>query len=172
MLGRSHLILLRAQGILNVAAEEKKTGNKHKITITNDMGRLSKEQIEKMIADAKANEEIDRQAKERISAKNGLENYVYGVRNSLNEDKLKDAFSSADRTTIEKVVSETQKWMDSNEHAEKHEYEAKQKEVEAVCMPIMQKAYKAGGGSAGGHSAGGDSQQQRSGSGPTVDEVD
>ncbi len=111
--------------------------------------------------------------KERISAKNGLENYVYGVRNSLNEEKFKDAFSSSDRTTVEKLVTDTQKWLDSNEHAEKHEYEAKQKEVESVCMPLMQKAYKSAGGggnSGSGHPEG--QEQQRSGSGPTVDEVD
>ncbi len=161
------------QGILNVSAQEKKSGNMQKITITNDLGRLTKDQIAKMVADAKANEEIDRLTKERITAKNGLENYIYGVRNSLNEDKFKNAFSSADRTTVEKLVADTQKWLDSNEHAEKFEFEAKQKEVEGVCMPLLQKASKSAGGapSDGEHPH----QQQgseRSGSGPTVDEVD
>jgi heat shock protein 1/8 len=160
---------------LHVSAQEKKSGNMQKITITNDLGRLTKDQIAKMVADAKANEEIDRMSKERVTAKNGLENYVYGVRNSLNGDKFKDTLSSSDRANVDKLVTDTQKWLDSNEHAEKHEYEAKQKEIEAVCMPLMQKAYQSGSAGAGAGAGAGSRGAGTGGSGhggPTVDEVD
>lgn len=136
---------LDASGILNVSAEEKKTGGKNKITIVNETGRLSKEQIEKMVADAEKYKMEDKLHKEKVEAKNHLESYIYNVKNTINDEKSKDKIDATDKTKLETLVAETQKWLDSADHAEKEEYEAKQKEVEAVCMPLMQKLYQAGG---------------------------
>jgi len=166
---------LDANGILNVSAEEKKTGNKSKITITNDMGRLSKSQIEQMVADAEKFREQDRQTQERIKAKNGLENYIYSLRNTVNDEKFKDKFSDSDKSTIIKTVDDAQKWLDTNEAAEKDEFEHKQKEVEKIAMPLMQKMYQGGqpdhdmGGMGGGAH---EKAESSSGAGPTVEEVD
>jgi len=174
---------LDANGILNVAAEEKSTGNRNKITITNDMGRLSKAQIEKMVADAEKYREVDRQAQERVKAKNNLENYIYSLRNTVQEEKFKDKFTDSDKKAIMDAVDTAQRWMDSNESAEKEEYEAKQKEVEEVAMPLMKKMYEGMGGAGGMPGGmpggadfggmGGDMGGASSGSsGPTVEEVD
>jgi L1 cell adhesion molecule like protein len=69
--------------------------------------------------------------------RSGLENYAYSMRNSMNDEKLKDKLEAEDKETIEKAVSETTEWLDANQEAEKDEYDAKQKELEAVCNPIM-----------------------------------
>jgi L1 cell adhesion molecule like protein len=174
---------LDANGILNVTAEDKASKNKNKITITNDMGRLTKSQIEKMVADAEKFKEHDKQQKDKIQSKQHLENYIFNLRNTCNDEKFKDKLG-ADKDKILKIVTETQKWMDSNESAEKDEYEAKQKEVEQVAMPIMSKMYQGGqGGMPGGMPdmggmGGMDTNEDTSSSagsskkGPTVEEVD
>jgi L1 cell adhesion molecule like protein len=178
---------LDTNGILNVQAEEKQGGKKNKITITNDMGRLTKAQIEKMVADAERYKQEDNAHADRVKAKNALENYIYSLRNTVQDEKFKDKIQPADKAAIEKVVGETQKWLDSNDHAEKDEYEAKQKEVEKVAMPIMQKMYQGMGGAPGGMpdmggmggmggeeggSGGEGSTDGGSKKGPTVEEVD
>jgi L1 cell adhesion molecule like protein len=177
---------LDANGILNVAAEDKASKNKNKITITNDMGRLTKAQIEKMVSDAEKFKEADKLLKEKVQAKQALENYIFGLRNTCNDEKFKDKLG-ADKEKVLKVVNDTQKWMDGNENAEKDEYEAKQKEVEAVAMPIMSKMYQGSGGPGGPGGMpdmsgmggmpdmgdmGGDSGSSSKGKGPTVEEVD
>jgi len=173
---------LDANGILNVNAEDKKSGNKQKITITSDRGR-SKEQIEKMIADAERFREEDRKVAERIKAKNQLEQYVYSVKQTISDEKFKDKLSSDDKQKVEEAVKGAQEWLDKNEHAEKDEYEAKQKEVEGICMPVLQRAYQGAGGGEGpmpgmggmggdGHSAGAGGASSESRKGPTVEEVD
>ena len=169
---------LDANGILNVTAEEKKTGHKSNITITNDMGRLSKDQIEKMVAEAERFREQDQQAQERVKAKNGLENYIYSLRNTLNEEKFKNALPEQEKAVVMTAVEDAQKWLDTNEAAEKDEFEAKQKEVETVAMPLMQKMYQGAGGAPGGGMPDtdmggmGSGSGSGSGSGPTVEEVD
>ena len=121
--------------------------------------------------------------KQKVEAKNGLENYCFSVRNSLNEEKLKEKFESADKSKIEKAVQETLDWLDKNQLAEKDEFEAKQKELESVVHPIMMKVYQAAGGSGmpggtggmpGGMGGmpGGMGGRSAPGSGPTVEEVD
>jgi heat shock protein 1/8 len=125
-----------ANGILNVSAADKTTGKQSKITITNDKGRLSKEEIERMVSDAEKYKAEDEAAAARIQAKNGLESYVYNLRNSIEGD-LKDKLSDTDKETINKTVSETIKWLDESQEASKEEYEEKQKEVEQVANPIM-----------------------------------
>merc|ERR1712146_488638 len=105
--------------------------------ITNDKGRLSQDDIERMVKEA----EKDDAMKEKVEARNGLENYAYSMRNSINDEKLKDKLEAADKETIETAINEATSWLDSNQTAEKEEFEAKQKELEGICNPIMMKVY-------------------------------
>merc|ERR1719288_666007 len=118
-----------ANGILNVSACDKSTGKQNKITITNDKGRLSKEEIEKMVNDAEKYKAEDDQQKERISAKNNLESYCFNMKSTLEDEKLKDKISEADRKTINDKCDEAIKWLDINQTADKDEYADKQEEV-------------------------------------------
>merc|ERR1712146_529170 len=144
-----------ANGILNVSAVEKSTGRENKITITNDKGRLSSEEVERMVAEAEKYKAEDEANASRIQAKNGLENYCYSMKNTMNDEKLKGKVSEEDKATIIGKVEETIKWLDANQENEKEEYEAKQKELESVCNPIMQKMYAQGGAPGGGGMPGG-----------------
>jgi len=141
-----------ANGILQVSAEDKGTGKAEKITITNDKGRLSQEEIDRMVQEAKEYEEEDKKVKEKIDAKNSLESYIYNIKNTINdEDKIKDKLSDEDKETLEEIVKTTTEWIDENSSAEKEEFDDKQKEVEKTVNPIMSKLYAAGaGGDAGG----------------------
>merc|ERR1711988_1020381 len=164
-----------ANGILNVSAQDEGTGKSNKITITNEKGRLSKEEIDRMVQEAEKYRAEDEQSRQKIEAKNGLENYCFTMRNTLQEDKLKDKFEAGDKEKIEAAVQEALDWLDKNQLAEKDEFEAKQKEVEGVVNPIMMKVYQAAGGSGemptggmpGGGMGGGGGN-----AGPTVEEVD
>jgi len=166
-----------SNGIMNVSAADKTTGKSSKITITNEKGRLSKEDIERMVNDAEKFKKDDEAVRETIHAKNGLENYAYSLRNSTQDDNLKDKFGPGDLEKLNKAIDETIHWLDANQQAGKAEFEAKQKELEGVAMPIMTKLYGAGGapGGAGGMpggfpgaGAGGAAPDN----GPTVEEVD
>lgn len=139
-----------ANGILNVSAEDKTTGNKNKITITNDKGRLSKEQIEKMVNDAEKYKNEDEKQKKRVEAKNGLENYAYTMRNTIRDDKVGSKLDADDKKKIEDAVDAAIKWLDANQLAEVEEFEHKQKELEGVCTPIITKMYQQAGGAPGG----------------------
>jgi len=169
-----------ANGVLNVTAEDKSaSGKKANITITNDKGRLSKDDIERMVREAEQFADEDAQAKERIDAKNGLESYAYNMKNQINDDKFKDALEEDDKKAIESKVDEIMTWLDTAEHAEKEEFESMQKELEGVCNPIIQKLYAATGGAPGpdmsGGFPGGDGAAPPSsegGAGPTIEEVD
>jgi len=134
-----------ANGMLNVSALEKSTGKENKITITNDKSRLSKEDVEKMTADAEKYAKEDEIFKQKVEAKNGLENYCYSMKNTLNDDKLKDKISEGDKSKATDAIESALKWLESNQLAEKEEFEHKQKEVESVCSPIMQAMYSQGG---------------------------
>lgn len=136
---------LDANGILTVSACEKSTGKSQNITIKNERGRLSDEDIEKAIKEAEKFKEEDEKAAKKVEAKNGLEGLVYNAKNSLSDEKLKDKISEADRTELEAKIKETQEWMDANFNAETEEYEAKTKEFEAVSHRVFQSAYGAGG---------------------------
>lgn len=130
-------------GILQVQACEKSSGKSEKITIKNDSSRLTDEQIQKMISDAEKFKEEDEKAQKKVQARNNLENYVYNIRSTvLNEEKMKTALGS-DYDTVNTTVNDTIKWLDDNRSATTEEYEAKQKEVEDVLMPLVQKAYQA-----------------------------
>ena len=135
-----------ANGILNVSAADKSTGKANKITITNDKGRLSKEEIERMVNDAEKFKNEDEKQKERIGAKNGLESYCFNMKTTLDDEKIKDKISEDDRKAIGDKCDEAIKWLDANQLGETEEYSEKQKEVEAVCNPIISKLYSEGGG--------------------------
>ena len=166
-----------ANGVLNVSAEDKSaSGKKSNITITNDKGRLSKDDIERMVREAEQFADEDAVAAERITAKNGLESYAYNMKNQINDDKFKDALEEDDKKAIEDKVTEVMAWLDTAENAEKEEFESMQKEMEGICNPIIQKLYAATGGEPGpdmgGGFPGGDAPAGDAGAGPTIEEVD
>lgn len=140
-----------ANGILNVRAEDKGTKKSEKITITNDKGRLSQEEIDRMVKEAEEFAEEDKKVKERIDARNNLETYVYNMKSTINEkDKLADKIDSDDKEKIEETLKEALDWLDENQSAEKEDFEEKLKEVEAVCNPVIKKVYEKTGGPSGG----------------------
>jgi len=165
-----------ANGILNVSAVDKSSGKKENITITNDKGRLSADEIEKMLADAEKYKAEDDQQKERISAKNGLEAYCFNMKSTVEDDKFKDKISEADRKNIIGKCNYTINWLEQNQMAEIDEYKDKQKEVEGLCNPIISKLYQQNQGTANGMGAGNCGSQSGQGfgsnCGPTVEEVD
>ncbi|KAK2945387.1 putative Heat shock cognate 70 kDa protein 1 [Blattamonas nauphoetae] len=136
-----------ANGILEVSAEDKGTGRHQKITITNEKGRLTKEEVDRMVNEAERFKAEDEAIKEGIDARNELEAVVFGLRNALQEGRME--FSADDRRELEKKVNETIEWLDSirsNTSVSKAEYEAKKQEVEAVSNPIMMRVYEKRGG--------------------------
>merc|ERR1711998_828848 len=164
-----------ANGVLNVTAEDKgASGKKANITITNDKGRLSKDDIDRMVREAEQYAEEDKAAKECIDAKNGLESYCYSLKNTIGEDKFKEACSEEDKKQVEDKVNEVMAWLDTAEHAEKEEFESMQKDLESVANPIMTKMYAAAGGApdmGGGMPGGGMPGGGDAGAGPTIEEV-
>ena len=139
---------LDANSILTVSATEESSGKNQKITITNEKGRLSKEEIERMVAEAEKFREEDTKNAEKVEAKNSLESMVYNCRNTVNDDKTK--ISPEDKELTLNAVKEAEEWLSSNPDASKEEYDAKVKELEKVFHPIMQKVYAEGGGGAAG----------------------
>lgn len=135
-----------ANGILQVTAVEKGTGKSHKITITNDKGRLSKEDIEKLVKEAESYKEQDAANRERIEAKNELENYCYNMKNTISKKDVK--ISDADKENIEKAINETLEWLDANNLASKDEFKSKMDDLLKVCTPIVQGMYGNSGGAA------------------------
>lgn len=131
-----------ANGILNVSAQEKATGKVEKITITNDKGRLSKEDIEKLVKDAEKYKTEDEVLRKKVEGKNAYENYIYTVTNTLTDEKLKDKFSDEDKTTVEEACKVHQEWLDSHADASGEEYDAQYKVLEAIFQPIMTKVYQ------------------------------
>ncbi|CAI7670850.1 unnamed protein product [Penicillium manginii] len=150
---------LDANGIMNVSASEKGTGKSNKITITNDKGRLSKEEIERMLSEAEKYKAEDEAEAGRIQAKNGLESYAYSLKNTITEGKLQ--MSDDDKKKIEDKISEIISWLDNNQTAEKDEYESQQKELEAIANPIMQAAYGAAGGAPPQQRADGETEEKK-----------
>ena len=141
-----------ANGILQVSAEDKGTGKAEKITITAEKGRLSEEEIERMVREAEEFAEEDKKVKGRIDARNGLESYLYNLKNTL-EDEEKgsaDKISAQDKKELQDIIDETLDWMDSNPEADKEDYDEKQKEVEQVANPIMRNVYSGGAGGGAG----------------------
>jgi len=163
-----------ANGILNVSAQDKASGKSNKITITNDKGRLSKDEIERMVNDAEKYKAQDEAMREKVNAKNGLESYAFNLKSTVDDDKFKDKISDEDKKTIQEKCDEVLSWMDANPSAEKDEIEAKQKEIEGVANPIMSKLYAESGGmpEGGMPNTGGPAPSTDQTTGPTIDEVD
>nr|XP_027234381.1 heat shock 70 kDa protein cognate 4-like [Penaeus vannamei] len=147
-----------ANGILNVSAMDKSTGKENRITISNDKGRLSKEEIDRMVSEAETYREEDAKQRERIDAKNRLEALCFSIKSSINDSAVADKLSAEEKRSVEEKAEETLKWLDNNQLAEKEEYEHKMKELEGAWRPLGGKIHGSGTGS--------------SGSGPTVEEVD
>jgi len=144
-----------ANSILQVSAQDKATGKSEKITITAEKGRLSEEEIQRMVDEAEKFAEEDKNVKKRIDAKNGLEGYCYNLKNQLSDEEkgLKGKLSEKQLKEVEEVVQETLDWLDENEEADLEALETKQKEIEGIVNPIMQSVYQsmgAKGGDAGG----------------------
>ena len=164
-----------ANGILNVSAEDKSTGQKNKITITNDKGRLSKEDIERMVQEAEKYKAEDEEHKKKIEAKNGLENYAYNMKNTMNDDNVGGKIDADDKAKITAAVEETISWLDGNQTAEIDEFEDKLKELEGICNPIISKMYQGAGGAApdmGGMGGDAGAEGPGAGPGPKIEEVD
>mmetsp|Transcript_60658 Transcript_60658/g.141313 ORF Transcript_60658/g.141313 Transcript_60658/m.141313 type:complete len:715 (+) Transcript_60658:77-2221(+) len=132
---------LDSNGILNVGAADKTTGKSNKITITNEKGRLSKEDIEKMVKEAEEFKEKDEEVRKAVEARNEFERYAYSVQTSLERDDLKDKFGDEDRSKIREAVDAAMKWLDEHAQADAGEYETRQKDLEKVVNPIMVKVY-------------------------------
>jgi len=161
-----------ANGILNVSALEKGTGKTQKITITNDKGRLSKEDIERMVADAEKYAAEDEQIKERTAAKNGLESYAYSLKQTLESPETGDKLSDADKGPVKEKLDEVLKFLEeSSESASIEEIKERQTELEGLANPMMQKLY-AQGGAPGGMPGGAPGAGAGDASGPEVEEVD
>lgn len=138
-----------ANGILLVSAEDKGTGNREKIVITNDQNRLTPEDIERMIKDAEKFSDEDKKLKERVEARNELESYAYSLKNQVGDkDKLGAKLSDDEKSTIEKAVDGAIKWLEENPEADSEEYKKQKKEVEDIVQPIIAKLYQGqpGGG--------------------------
>ena len=136
--------------ILTVNAQDKGTGKKEQITITNDQGRLTKEEIDKMIADSEKYADEDKAIKEKIDAKNQFENYIYQMKNSIEDkDKLADKLSDEDKGSIKDAITDASDWLNANSDAEKDDFEDKLKELQSVCDPIIAKVYQSMGGQGG-----------------------
>lgn len=156
---------LDSNGILNVSAKEAKTGITNQIQISNDQGRLSKDEIEKMVSDAEMYAKDDRLHAERIGAKNALEGYCYQTKSSV-EGGLKDKLTTEDRDTVQTEVAATLSWLEQNPEASRNEFEEKQRSLEKVCTPVLSKAYQ---GEAPDQDL---SMGNVAPDGPTVEEVD
>jgi len=172
-----------ANGILNVSALDKTTGKSNKITITNDKGRLSKEEIDRMVSDAEKYKAEDEAVAQRVQAKNALESYAYNLRNSIQDEKIASNMEAADKEKLNKIIDETIEWLDHNQEATKEEFDNRQKQLEETANPIMMKIYQAAGGSPGGFPGsapgaapggfpGGAAPNAGGNNGPTVEEVD
>ena len=143
---------------MSVSAHEKGTGKTETITITNDKGRLSKEEIEAMIRDSEKFAEQDKVLKEKIDAKNTLENYVYTMRNTIEDkEKLADKIEADDKEKIKEALNDAQEWLKEHDDAEKEDFESHLKELQTVCDPIIAKVYKQHGGQ--GQNAGGEEEE-------------
>jgi heat shock protein 5 len=138
-------------GILLVSAENE--GNRESITITNDKGRLSEEDIKRMVQEAKEAEEEDKLLRDTVQARNSYESYLYQIRNTINDDeKVGGQLDQESKDTIEAAVNEGIEWLDDNPPGgpTKEDYDEKYKELESIVNPILSAAYQQAGGAPGG----------------------
>merc|ERR1712232_1165029 len=161
-----------ANGILSISAHDKGTGKSESLTITSEKGRLSEEEIERMVQEAEEFAEQDAAEKEKVMARNELEAYLYNLKNSIS-DTLEGKLTPEDKETLSTAVEEALVWFENNPAVEKKEYDDKQKEVESIANPILKKAYESGTGD--GASADDDFMGEDVDGvddGPSVEEVD
>ena len=151
-----------ANGILNVSATDKSSGKVNKITISNDKGRLSKEEIEEMLNQAKKYADQDAKQKEKIEARNKLESSCFTISSTLREDNVTQKLNSDEISDIKIIIDETLKWLDNNQLAEKEEFEHQQKKLEDKWRPLAMKI----------HNNGSNEHRNPTSGGPTVEEVD
>jgi len=137
-----------SNGILNVSAEDKGTGKSEKITITNDKGRLTEEEIDRMIKEAEENADADKAVKERIEAKNAFDGYIHSLKSAV-EGSLAEKMDEEDKEKVQEAMSDGMSWLENNPEAEAEDIKEKHKEVEGVCAPIISKHYQAGGAGGG-----------------------
>jgi len=150
-----------ANGILQVSAEDKGTGNKEKITITNDQNRLTPEDIERMINDAEKFADEDAKLKGRVEARNELESYAYSLKNQIGDkEKLGGKLSDEEKEKIEEIVNEKISWLEENQEAEAEELKAQKKEMEDIVQPIIAKLYQGQGGAPPGEDEAGDDDEE------------
>jgi len=146
-----------ADGILNVTAVEKSTGKEKKITIKNDTGRLSQTEVDRMVREAKEHQAEDAANRERVDAKNALENYLFQLQSTVKatgDDGSATAFNAADVDAVQGVVRDAMQWLDGHDTATKAEFEEKQREVEATVGPVLSRAATSGKTNAGGCAGG------------------
>ena len=152
---------------------DKTSGKTENITITNDKGRLSQTDIERMVREAEEYKADDDKQKERVAAKNSLESYCFGIKQTLDDDNIKTKIPQSDRDMVNNKCSEILRWLDSNQLAESEEFSHKQKELESICNPIMARLYQQTGAAPNaGYGSCGRQNGQNCSSGPTVEEVD
>ncbi|XP_062262080.1 heat shock cognate 71 kDa protein-like [Platichthys flesus] len=169
-----------ANGILNVSAVEKSTGKENKITITNDKGCLSKEDIGRMVQEAEKYKSEDDVQRDKVSAKNGVESYAFNMKSTVEDEKLAGKINEEDKHKIFDKCNKVISWLDKNQTAEKEEYEHQQPELENACNPIITKQYQSAGGIPGGMPGGmpgsfpgtGGNPTGGGSTGPTIVEVD
>ena len=159
-----------ANGILNVSALDKATSKKNQITIVNEKGRLSQQDIERMVADAEKFKKDDEMQRDKIAAKNALESYCFSVKQTCENENVK--MSASEKAKISEACSDTLKWLDGNQCAEKEEYEHKLKELERICSPVISKMYQDAGAHANSGPYNGHANENKANNGPTIDEVD
>ena len=155
---------LDANGILHVTAKDTGSGRTRDVTIKNDKGRLSREEIDRMLSEAEQYRDEDEKQRERVDIRNKLEAYVFNVKSAAQD--AGDKLSQEDKNQIINICEETIRWMDSNTLADKEEYQHKLNTVQAQCSPIMAKIHQGSGAGSGGPTNG---QQS---SGPTIEEMD
>jgi len=156
-----------ANGILNVSAAEKSTGKSQKITITNEKGRLNKDDIERMVKEAEASAEEDKARMERIEAKNDLESYIYNARNSFREDKVKEKMEADKLEKAEEILKGHIDWLDGHQDEDTETYKNRKKEAEDEIRPMLMAMYAAT--SAQGAAA---ADAEAPTKGPKIEEVD
>ena len=165
---------LDANGILNVTAKDQSTGKRGNITIANEKGRMSKDEVERLVEEAKRYAEEDKAKREKVEARNGLESYAFSVRNATRDDASPGVknLTAEDKEKVEKAVREVTTWLDANQLAEVDELQEKRRELESVVSPVMTKMYSGGSEPASGpaQTAGGEGDGTTNG--PKVEEVD
>ena len=142
-----------ADGILNVSVKETTTGNSSHVTITNDKGRLSKEEIARMVQEAKQYKEEDEKMKQKVTARNELENYAYSMRNTIEEGGISERLGAKDKKAMKKAIGRTIEWLDHNQLAELDGFQYEKSELENICSPIVTKLHQGGAGGAPGSSS-------------------